>query len=716
MRRLVLGFAIVALTFEASKGMADYLVIKVDINRILISGADPKGNPMPNQGFRGGFGMVGFRGGFGQVGFRGGFPNPLGNQGGKGADWIFPGGGFSEDAGKESGGARGTFPTPNPSGFPMPPGGFTGNPGQLPKGPNQVGSFPPGFDPKDFKGFPKDFKGFPKDFNPKDFNPKDFNPKDFKGFPKPPAGDPDADKAEKYQPRWAYAYLELTTKPIVQSNPKTKKPAYIQINHLWGKDCAVPVGYFLYIHEDSRRLKFDKRLQSILVRESKEPKARYVINDAQAMLRLGEWALEHGMMKEFHAVMNELSKLGTKPETVVKALAAYNKVRENLKKVPSTDDASQAGLRADLKSEGYRLAYSPGGHYTVLTNVPSSRQDALRRRMVLMEDAFERFFYWFAFNSTTVPPMPAQRQLAILVADAKEFYAKHAVWGSLPLVGDGFLPRRDNAMVLSAEPLDETLTLLKINNDENCKHLKMGRDELLTGKVWMRQDAKENVKNTIMLQSMILVQKAMEEETERATISHEAVRQLLFSTGLLPRNVAVPEWIQYGLASFFESPPGSFYPGLAIPSWSNLLDFKYFREKKMLGPQATVLQHVITDDFFQRARASTNRAILARSARLADKAKQDEDIARSTAWALVYYLVKTDQLNVLFRYSQELDSLPRDLELTQRVLHRCFTRAFDKSTTLPNLADRWFTEMQEFVLEIPAYERAMLSARLEEAR
>src|SRR5207244_97163 len=103
------------------------------------------------------------------------------------------------------------------------------------------------------------------------------------------------------------------------------------------------------------------------------------------------------------------------------------------------------------------------------------------------------------------------------------------------------------------------------------------------------------------LQTLVLVEKAAQTEAERATISHAATRQLLFATGLLPRHVDVPEWIQYGLSSFFETPAGAFYPGVGLPSWTNLLKFKYYNAKKRLRPSGDVLLRVVADKYFRTA-------------------------------------------------------------------------------------------------------------------
>ena len=97
------------------------------------------------------------------------------------------------------------------------------------------------------------------------------------------------------------------------------------------------------------------------------------------------------------------------------------------------------------------------------------------------------------------------------------------------------------------------------------------------------------------------MQKAMDEESIRATISHEGVRQLTAAAGLLPRTVAAPEWVQFGMASFFETPHRALWSGTGALSWLHLHKFKTLAKDKKTGRAEDVLLGVITDDYFRKA-------------------------------------------------------------------------------------------------------------------
>jgi hypothetical protein len=613
----------------------------------------------------------GFRGGMMGGGMMGGGGMSGGYMGGGGMMGQFPGGGMASGKFGSGGGFRGG----------MMGGGMQGMPG------GGGGAYPSGGGKQGVNSAPGNAQGA-------------------------------APTADLYQPHWVYAYIELhgKVKPWFDHKKKEKPLTHLEFDHAWGQVCRVPVDLIrLPYRPDDNRIENQVVVQPTVaeqyasrLRDAKKRK------DPVAVLRVAEWALEHGMTCKFHALMTALRKVNDASGVVKAALAKYDRVKAAMEKPPAGEEVGNASLLAELTREGYRVEPSTQGHYVLVSNLPPERKKGLQRRLALMEETYEKFFYWFALHSTDlVPPVPTRRLLAMVVANPAEFHQKHAAWGWVSLVGDGFLPRRDNVMILSAEHLDESYALLKKNNQEQLHGLK--KDDLLSGAVWKLGEQKDFAKYAY-LQTTVLVEKAMQTEAERATISHAATRQLLFATGLLPRHVDVPEWIQYGLSSFFETPAGAFYPGMGLPSWTNLLKFKYYDARKRLQPRGDVLLRVVTDRYFRKAGDSDALLNEAKdSFILAARAQDDRAIAQSTAWALVYYLAKENKLGLLLQYSRELDGLPRDLELSERVLRGCFTRAFGAadSPRLQRFADAWFSAMSADELEIPQYGRDYLGFLLQ---
>jgi hypothetical protein len=470
-----------------------------------------------------------------------------------------------------------------------------------------------------------------------------------------------------------------------------------------GRFPIVPVVQYLRVQRESPAREFARKFTKDL-QDGK---------DARQLAYAASWALTQGLKTDFHKTMAALVKADPKHPVGI----AYRRVQEELKKPLSEDDPLTQTLLAELRAEGYRMLTSD--HYGMLTKLPPSTQtdSQMKRRLARFEETFENFFYWFALQEGTMPPMPNKRLLVLLAHDATDFYSKQAWWGHELHVADGFTPRRDNLIILSARRLDEDYAALEKNTQQLWAMARRHRDDLVAGMFWDDRDAKQNVFGLAAVQTLAIVQKAMEEESERAAITHEGTKQLVYATGILPRFVNVPDWAQFGLASFFDTPQGSLYGGVGLPSWSQLVAFKHYRKYNKLGgsSQATLMS-TITDGFFRSAREAEDPA-----KEKTEKPSEQLEIARATSWALVYYLAQNRRMGNLIRFGQELSQLPRDLDLDDRTLEACFARAFDMADAkdprrldplkLRQLADAWFAEMQTVNLEVPDAEDIYLGAR-----
>ena len=226
--------------------------------------------------------------------------------------------------------------------------------------------------------------------------------------------------------------------------------------------------------------------------------------------------------------------------------------------------------------------------------------------------------------------------------------------------------------------------------------------------------------------------RVLDEESEIATVSYEGTRQLLAATGtkpgsvLLPRAVEVPEWIQFGMGSFFGTPKGAPWAGVGCPSPTILEQHQYlanykqaFRTGKLDKP-ALALASVVSDRQFRLAMPLVNkdkdRAKEKEKDKDKDKDKEREKAhkeaeealskARTMAWAMTYFLAQK-KLDGLLRYFDELARLPRDLELDEDTLQLAFARAFDLvSPAQPNQIDpskamRLAAEWQDYIYRVP---------------
>jgi hypothetical protein len=448
---------------------------------------------------------------------------------------------------------------------------------------------------------------------------------------------------------------------------------YPRIYHKWGKTAIIndlPDMKVEYVQEGGAKLPpVAKRYEMIRKEKLKDGKK------VDPLLELAEWALTHAMVEEFGSIMQEVGKLDSKHPSFL----AFEAVQSGMKK-RITNDEDAIVWKTKLGNNKVKQS----AHYTLLYNSPDNEPEEVLTYIDRLEDNYKSFFYWFALKGKTLP-IPEKRLVALLVNKPDEFYNYRQVFDNVPLVADGFHDRSENLAVFSSKRLDEVFELVtKVTNP--LWQTGWSQESLLKGGDKKgANSADEVVKN----QMLALLLKAMQEESALATVSHEGTRQLFVATGLVSRSVNVPEWIQFGEGSFFETPKGAFWPGVGAPSWTYLVKYKQWSKTKRLDRPEEALRKVITDRYFRDARDTK------------DEAKKTPMLkARTMSWGLVYFLMNR-RLDQLLDYYQELNKLPRNLELDDQTLELCFGRAFELTDSpdsnlvnpkkLEKLAAEWYS-------------------------
>jgi hypothetical protein len=532
--------------------------------------------------------------------------------------------------------------------------------------------------------------------------------------PQAPPEDPNA--------RWIYAFVEVKgaparLMPIMVNNA----PTWIwQFDHRWGTKNWLPApGPNSQLPQVVFNRPYPDALNNFGVRLIKEKKDKE--KNIEGILVLARLALQHGSMKRFHTAMKEAVEANPKHGVVVQ----YQRVKKELEKPFNDTDPAQRGLLKDLAENKYQVKISEQKHYALHhppVGLNDRHTDALvKRRLAMLEGTFETFYYWFAVQKENAlqPPMPKYRLQVVLANTKEEFLTRHLQWGSEPIVGDGFAPRRDNFIVMSAKPrvndplyqeFDSLLTtkLAEVNTKLGAN---LTRDDLLSGKVNENKLARIGAVPLAYAQVAVLLAKTLEDEAERLTATNEGVRQLLIAADVFPRHVQIPDWMVEGLSAFFETPPG-LYPTIGSKSWTHLVSYKYLRNSKdrRVDNPANMLFNVVTDRYFHDARvlaANLRQSPNNNDFRLASR--DAWELARCTSWAFVYYLAQTGKLDALFKYGKELDALPRDMDLSDLVVQGCFARAFEMTDNadprridqakLTSTANAWSTMMQETNLD-----------------
>jgi hypothetical protein len=457
---------------------------------------------------------------------------------------------------------------------------------------------------------------------------------------------------------------------IVEAPQLTKftqgKTVFYYFSHKWGRT-VFPASDIVDLNSAKRIEPLKDQYEAR--RKKAYPKDGKPVKDK--LIELADWVLKHGMVNEFPKIMDDLAKL----DPAYPAVAAYKQIAGPLKARLSEVEPSSRWLEQRLKERGYQT--KPSDHFMLLTN--SGNTDEIDARVQLLEDTYKTFFYWFALKGKALQ-LPRYRLVDVLVASRPEFKEHSVIFKSIPRVEDGFTALRDNVSIFSGKPLDPDYMRLESQNDKILGDT--DRKRLIEGRWGLRCDI--NVANK---QVFTLVQKAMEEEMERTTVTHGVIRQLLAAAGLpaqsgvsaripvLARNLAGPEWLRFGLASFFETSRGAYWPGGTVPSWNYWVQFKFARQDKKLDNIKEVLENVITDQYFLDAAGGD---------------VEKTEFARTTAWALTYYLASDENFEKLMTYLHKVAKLPRHMKLSKPVLRTLFQQTFGD---LDTVARRWLAYM-----------------------
>jgi hypothetical protein len=406
-------------------------------------------------------------------------------------------------------------------------------------------------------------------------------------------------------------------------------------------------------------------------------------------LGLATWALEHGSVKHFSEVMDRAEKKD-KDNAIVQT---YLKAKQALEKPIARENDAKVWM-SKLND---RFKTVQNDHYTLIHKA-DDKSSEVTTLLDHLEGNMKAFYYWFALRGKTLP-IPDQRFVVALVSS--EFDRKLEIFGSPSLVGDGFYVLRDNIAIFSQKPIDPDFKALDERTNDIFRKYPRGR--LLKGKTIQSENGSgTDIDTTATYQTYALLHKALEEDWERATVSHEGTRQLIVGAGLLSKGVVAPQWIDFGMASFFATPKGAPWSETGAQNTTYLPLFRDWG-LKILGSNssktaAEALKNTVTDKYFRDAAKGKTPA---EKEALLKK-------ARTMAWGLSYFLAR-NRLEDLLQYYQELAKLPRDLEFDDQVLMEIFARSFKlmvdetgkkiDQTKLEQLAETWRSTVSTTTLE-----------------
>lgn len=260
-------------------------------------------------------------------------------------------------------------------------------------------------------------------------------------------------------------------------------------------------------------------------------------------------------------------------------------------------------------------------HYAIISW--DSLDSEVIRRAAQLNDNFEAFFLWHATRGIAIKP-PSQPLVVILAAlqkDGRDHFTtlRLALDGQegVPSQSDAFYAPDHNIVVLAPARRDDVgRTFLRQAN--RVFETGLNREELLNGKIPQidPSGAKGSKPDDVArATTLAVVEKLVISESEITAISREGTRQLLFTTGVLPRNVTLPHWLTQGALNFFTRPRGPAYvtigdddkpfmtvalsTGYGVP---NYIMQRYFRDlaahKELNQDAAKLLENILTDAYF----------------------------------------------------------------------------------------------------------------------
>ena len=496
---------------------------------------------------------------------------------------------------------------------------------------------------------------------------------------KDPKGKPDS---KVQSTNWIYGVFEVKKEDVKYfkpgaDDPKVKDPKgvkpkdkgppemwRIEIDQKAGKKIFPILPGLFTIGDNIKDMRKNSAAEDFLAKK-KDAK------DASSLIDLAYRALQHGLTKEFQETMDELNRVAKNHPVYLR----YDKTREDMKKKPAEPQMSDA-LKTELRSHKSKES----DHYVIYWkeegDADKEKLQQIQRRLTRFENAYQNFFYWCALQDSMPLPSVPKYRLAVQLETLPEFTRRLKDLGQVKSQASGVTLRRENLVVLSSSPNSDIYQKLKTNLGRARQEVQVpGKDglvtaeELVTGSVWKRDTfADPKTKkftprlNVAVMQTLALLQGAMEEDIELSTISREGTRQLLGATGFLAHNVNGPEWLQAGLVSFFEIPPAHLHLGFGQPRGEYLRKLQAFKDDKSFK-SADLLSDLATDQIF-------------RAARNGSETKTDPAMGQAAAWGLVFYLAAERKTKYLFDYAQLLNSLPRHMVFQPETLEDCFQRGF----------------------------------------
>ncbi|MEW6357032.1 MAG: DUF1570 domain-containing protein [Planctomycetota bacterium] len=368
-------------------------------------------------------------------------------------------------------------------------------------------------------------------------------------------------------------------------------------------------------------------------------------DDAEAHYELAVWCREHDLMPEYGRLLEKALQINPDHEEAQLDLYEYQKYDKSL---PVNEEAGKRIL-AEF-GPAFKLHHAP--HYRVCYNCDPG---FLRRRAVLFEKTYERFYRFFEEKGFKLSVI--SDRLDVVLLDSREDFVGYLQVGQKrsPPPPGGYIP---DGLVMSAGLYSQPTRRMIFYDALNDAQFRAIRKEVYSIPYSrLTRDGKKRLqeyKSKLSLQSKV-------DQNVSVTV-HEATHQLTFELGLLNPSAQNPVWVVEGIAMYFEVANEGHWYGAGRLNKERL---DVYRRVSNLPPINAVL---VNDNCFRVGRQNN---ILA---------------GYAVAWALTYYLLE-EHPAAFVKYLQVLRQRPDNAPYPPEARVKDFISCFGED--LNGLGARW---------------------------
>ena len=364
--------------------------------------------------------------------------------------------------------------------------------------------------------------------------------------------------------------------------------------------------------------------------------------------KVGKFALEHGMTKEFQNTMDLLIKESKSKSPI---LETYSKTKKAIEEKGAPDPAFAALSKSFV---GFNQENSD--HFEVIHDGIPNDPD-VKLWVAQLEKNYTTFFMWFSLNGTQIE-IPKTKLSVVITTKPDVYNEMHlALLGNKAKV-QGFMLPREKLLVLCTKRLDPISEMLGLKMKEWTTK---GYDfnQLLKGTIGQGNPPAADHLDVAYSGALSVLNRALDQETVWNTIGNFGTLQLFYATKTLPTNVILPKWFSEGLAGVFETPHCSPWMSFGSANSYHLPLFRQiYKNKRNPIEFEAILSRLMTSS---------------KAANLSPQVGQEQ--FATEAWALVYFLIKKKQ-TAFMAFCKDFEMSPKDVVLSPGVVFKSFTKHF----------------------------------------